>query len=107
MDDRTLTGLEGINRPWLYVGGLGSTFAAHHEDCCITGVNYMVDTSARHVDLAVYSVRRVSSCTCHCALLDVHAVADRVKTTTNGLCYVSYILNLTSAVTNLKAKVGR
>lgn len=46
------TDVDGINCPWLYVGGLGSTFAAHHEDCCLTGVNYMVDTTARHVDLA-------------------------------------------------------
>lgn len=54
---RDLEALEGINRPWLYVGGLGSSFAAHQEDCTLTGVNYMVDTSACHVDLTAFKAR--------------------------------------------------
>jgi hypothetical protein len=53
---RDLRAIEGINQPWLYVGGLGSSFAAHQEDCTLTGVNYMVDTSARHVDLTSFKV---------------------------------------------------
>ncbi len=43
--------VDGVNQPWLYVGGLASTFAAHHEDCFLTGVNHMLDTRACRVVL--------------------------------------------------------
>lgn len=81
---RDLEALEGINRPWLYVGGLGSSFAAHQEDCTLTGVNYMVDTSACHVDLTSFKV---------CCMIPLPtSVSTAILSVTVSFCFLLLLL---------------